>query len=89
MEITILTYLILVNYIFAENSCKIKMSNSKMSVFKANDELIFNEGVLNPKWSETAASPYMANTDTDMEYFYILETALADAKNHDEIVNLY
>ena len=86
----------LINYLFtiliciglsqSENNCKIKMSNSKMSIFKLQDKLIYNEGIIDDIWKENSSPPYIFTLDEDIQYFYIMESNLADSKNKDKIV---
>jgi hypothetical protein len=71
----------------ADSNCKIKMSNSKMSIFKDQEKLIFNEGYTDPTWNDNANIPYVANSDEDIQYFYIMENKLTDFNNKDKIVH--
>jgi hypothetical protein len=84
---TILFIIMAAKLAVAENKCKVKMSNSKMSVFKTNDELIYNEGVLNTNWADNSMTPYVVTSDVDMEYFYIIDSrVLVNAATHEAIV---
>jgi hypothetical protein len=89
MGLDILIFLGFIKSILNKNSCKLKVTNSKMSMFKANDELIFNEGVLGEKWKDNSMTPYVVASELDIEYFYLLETRLANAATHDNIVTIF
>jgi hypothetical protein len=70
-----------------ENNCKIKMSQRKIDFTDdSNTKLIYNEGVLNSMWDESSSNNYISPSDSDIEYFFIVEIKFANDHNHDVIV---
>ncbi len=81
-------FIIVVSKVYSDNNCKLRMSNSKMSIFRDSGKLIYNEGVINSDWQGEVGTPYVVNSDEDIQYFYIMENKLADNSNKDKIVNI-
>lgn len=80
----------LISSITCDNKCRIKMSNNKMSMYRTNNKLIYNEGTIDSEWSETSPVHYSVPLDHDIEYYYILESHLSGGnKKHDNIVYIH
>jgi hypothetical protein len=86
-------FIIILNVIYTlalkENSCKLKMAASKMSVFR-QEKLIFNEGVLyEERFGKNAFDPYVISTEDQIEYFYIMENKISNKHSHEKIVFIF
>jgi hypothetical protein len=69
------------------NNCKLKMALNRMAFLKADDQLIFNEGLLKSDvYGENATHPYTSPNENEIEYFYIFEDKIVNVHNHDKIV---
>lgn len=83
----IFTLLLVINFIFGSKNCKIKVAKNKLSFAKNNEDLIYNEGVLNLKYLPNSKEPYVTSNEDHIEYFYILEDILTyPHDNHEQIV---
>jgi hypothetical protein len=83
----VITLFYLINLAISSKNCKIKVAKNRMSFAKNNDELIYNEGILNPNYLPNTKVPYVTSDDDHIEYFYILEDMITyPHDNHDEIV---
>jgi hypothetical protein len=69
------------------SNCKIKMATNKMSFAKKDDQLIYDEGVLNTKFGENSLFSPLTSSDNHIEYFYIFEDKIVNPHStHDKIV---
>jgi hypothetical protein len=85
----IIIFLIFANavlYTKTDNICNIKISNSKMSIFRDSEKLIYNDGKIDQTWTDNTSTPYVATSDEDIQYFYIMENKLTNSNNKDNIV---
>jgi hypothetical protein len=72
------------------NNCKIKMAMNRMAFVKADDKLIFNEGILNSDvYGENSTHAFTSPFENEIEYFYIFEDKIVNVHNHDKIVLFY
>ena len=86
LTISVIIINVVYTLVMRENSCKLKMASSKMSVFR-QDKLIFNEGIIDKeRFGKNAYMPYVISSEDHIEYFYIMENKITNKHNHQKIV---